>query len=474
MPRCSPELSEDQADNFEISLGKLRYNFNMLLDRDMKDCLSKNLTALIGKDYRIYINNKRIPGSEQSENGRHTVSNVVQDVHTAKIIENECVLQEKRQSDKSKEKQDVLPLSTSDLARKHSKAEIFQSKAIAYSRDQANKEKIDQNNGGKNARTSKMFRKASQDRLSLCYDTEDNEEALPGDGWWLRSANSDSESEINFSHNKEGGSPASSGQNFEETNTTSEDAIISEESICGGSESEKLSASFNSSSQRSGTDSPIFYLTSFEPKIHSTPIARKSESVDTLIPMEDKLFRRNDANMTCSEIKSKLAEKASAFSEDIELDCKSVLSFRARIHGRAQCSLPARNGECLEKPPEHSQRKPRGAKDVKNLLDSKPKRKTKTFYEVKEDETNKKMIFVPYKEQAQGRKSVQNKPVKLKMQHRRDNGTSLGSSDKMLSADEADSRLLPTTLTHSANGSYSMMTPYMANVVWSVMEDENV
>ena len=60
--------------------------------------------------------------------------------------------------------------------------------------------------------------------------------------------------------------------------------------------------------------------------------------------------------------------------------------------------------------------------------------------------------------------------VKLKLTHR----NKCGVSGKLTENKDTDERVLPTTLNKSAEASYSIMTPYMANIVWSVMEDENV
>ena len=61
-------------------------------------------------------------------------------------------------------------------------------------------------------------------------------------------------------------------------------------------------------------------------------------------------------------------------------------------------------------------------------------------------------------------------PVILKLTHRKKSGV----SGKLAEDKDTDERVLPTTLNKSAEASYSIMTPYMANIVWSVMEDENV
>ena len=61
-------------------------------------------------------------------------------------------------------------------------------------------------------------------------------------------------------------------------------------------------------------------------------------------------------------------------------------------------------------------------------------------------------------------------PVILKLTHRNKSGV----SGKLTENKDTDERVLPTTLNKSAEASYSIMTPYMANIVWSVMEDEKV
>ena len=61
-------------------------------------------------------------------------------------------------------------------------------------------------------------------------------------------------------------------------------------------------------------------------------------------------------------------------------------------------------------------------------------------------------------------------PVILKLTHRK----KCGVSGKLTEDKDTNERVLPTTLNKSAEASYSIMTPYMANIVWSVMEDEKV
>lgn len=60
------------------------------------------------------------------------------------------------------------------------------------------------------------------------------------------------------------------------------------------------------------------------------------------------------------------------------------------------------------------------------------------------------------------------KPVLLKMKHRQDKFINRGREA------HEEGRLLPTTLSGLKRGGYSVMTPYMASVVWSIMEDESV
>ena len=70
------------------------------------------------------------------------------------------------------------------------------------------------------------------------------------------------------------------------------------------------------------------------------------------------------------------------------------------------------------------------------------------------------------------RPNTANVPVKLRLQHRHKSSAKL--SGKVTEENGTDERVLPTTLNKSADASYSIMTPYMANIVWSVMEDEKV
>ena len=58
----------------------------------------------------------------------------------------------------------------------------------------------------------------------------------------------------------------------------------------------------------------------------------------------------------------------------------------------------------------------------------------------------------------------------FKLTHRNKSGV----SGKLTEDKDTDERVLPITLNKSAEASYSIMTPYMANIVWSVMEDEKV
>lgn len=62
------------------------------------------------------------------------------------------------------------------------------------------------------------------------------------------------------------------------------------------------------------------------------------------------------------------------------------------------------------------------------------------------------------------------KPVRLRLKHRQDKFMSQREENSRLNEEEG--RILPTTLSAWKKNCYSVMTPYMAKVVWSVMEDE--
>ena len=84
---------------------------------------------------------------------------------------------------------------------------------------------------------------------------------------------------------------------------------------------------------------------------------------------------------------------------------------------------------------------------------------------------NKAISAVLQKGAVKRRPNTVDIPVKLRLKHRSNAFTKFSKVTEDKSADE---RVLPTTLSKSAEASYSVMSPYMANVVWSVMDDEKV
>ena len=84
--------------------------------------------------------------------------------------------------------------------------------------------------------------------------------------------------------------------------------------------------------------------------------------------------------------------------------------------------------------------------------------------------SNKAIPVVLQKKAVKRRPNTADIPVKLRLQHRSNAFTKF----KVNKENGAHERVLPTTLNKSAQTTYSLMTPYMANVVWSVMDDENV
>lgn len=163
---------------------------------------------------------------------------------------------------------------------------------------------------------------------------------------------------------------------------------------------------------------------------------------------QEKEFKpTNLENFVCLEISDDHDESK---KKDVSLDIKTILNYTPR------CLFSARDLEskrAISKPVMKVCKRPTALATREKAFQS-PSRKSQEY------ESKKPVSLLP--------KPV--KPVRLKMKHRQDEFMNHREGNNELNQEEG--RILPTTLSACKDNCYSVMTPYMAKVVWSVLEHE--
>ena len=466
VPPCSP----DPAQKFGVSLGKLLSNLDMLLERDLRDCSTKKLTALMRMDHEIFRSDgepaRTAKGQNEQKCARHEkgtqMNRVGGDARWTKIRNMEVYLSSVENIRGSRA-----------VSGNYSNCEASTEEGNTQLKD---KDKCKQENEGKEVKTHKEI---LQEWLLGCSHDQHGENALPSNGWWRRSDSS--ESELSYETDEDAGNAARQSQESMRRQRGNpcrpncrEEGSPRRGRGDGRRSPDSVSCLRNPPSDQD-KNSPIFHLTSFDNEDLSESL--KSAGKHCSLISGSKERGHNDDVIDPSEvfgIRSEFGE-LSFFPDDLELECGSLFSCNSSVTSRAE-----------HKPLSHRAQ-------VRNQAIEKPQKTTNDSPEMPcarrpgevcqeeftEHGSDKKVVFVPFQRAKQrspvGGRSGGAQPVKLKLKHRADTGGSRLCSQASCAARGANSdRLLPTTLTHSDKNSYSLMSPYMANVVWSVMKDENI
>ena len=184
--------------------------------------------------------------------------------------------------------------------------------------------------------------------------------------------------------------------------------------------------------------------------------------------LDDKTYQICSENNSPSSFSrsTSFASDAAIFSEDLELGYRELFHYRLNSKSRldyntfeaVKHNYIARPDKPLILKEENSSQKYLDKCVSPNMKASRAK-------------SGKAIPVVLQKQAVKRRPNTANIPVKLRLQHRSNAFTKFNKVQEEISTDE---RVLPITLNKPTDASFSVMTPYMANVVWSVMDDENV
>ena len=461
---------QENSQQSRISMERLCDNLEALLRRDKRDCLSKQLHGLLNRagkhEVRLKAGIQRMPTSEKLKDGS--------DLERA----GKCSSVKVEYSEK--------------LSRKYlntrATRELADSKA-SCSRDGKYKSGINKTFYAKEPRPistkflSGKCKKRGQIQMNL--ETDKSEvEVLPSNGWWLEQRSSDSEAESDLdidcsaslilnTNSDDFGSSTSICSSIKNGRRS----LVVSKNRHSGAEYQARKDSFSSqlsedykmltSEQGGEKDSCNFFeLTS------GTGDEEESFSVLPSPPSTSPVVHDKGSEFLSNSSSSSLnlshplydAHDKEIFDDNLSLEYRALLQHRPNTTSRITYTTLKTSyghnyafqgiGRIIEE-----YNRSRGILESRNKTHcALPKVNNKTTTTGHLGNAHKR------------RPHTAALPVKLKLTHR----NKCGVSGKLTENKDTDERVLPTTLNKSAEASYSIMTPYMANIVWSVMEDENV
>ena len=465
---CSPKN--------RASPDKLFYNLDALLERDLSDCLSKQLHGLLNNNTKIYKASLRIQRRgkpDYFEAGEDVVKN-----GNYKVVK-EGYFNQNALSCPNSSVPKPLNLQTKSNRPQHGKnSAVFSPKKTTAPPKNSQTPS--------NRKNSDRTRQLKFERLPLTF--EDNQcNALPSNGWWMidehSESNSDSETEAKVVRKTDCNSRSNiefkSGE-FDQSRSL--DAHSNPDSVQPLFTSDFLGYSNDGSISKTTTGSSPSALSSF---FHLTSgSGNEGQMMDeafvaprppqTSPDLDERTCQTNSENdsLSCFSRCTSFSPDAAIFDDDLKLHYKELFHYRFNTASRINYNNLAafqhnysRSGKGFM---------PSDSKSSKGSFDERRKI-TRAFTKVnvnKESTMNKKANPVVLQKRAVQRlPNTANIPVKLRLKHRKNAFTKFS---EVTEDNNTNERVLPTTLNKSADASYSVMTPYMANVVWSVMEDEKV
>ena len=188
--------------------------------------------------------------------------------------------------------------------------------------------------------------------------------------------------------------------------------------------------------------------------------------------LDDKSCQTCSENYSLSSFSrsTSFASDEAIFGDDLELDYRELFHYRLNTKSRINYNKLEALKHNYSRP--HEPLLPKEENSSQKYFD-KCHKITCVFQNVNTSraKNSKAIPVVLQKEAVKRRPYTADIPVKLRLQHR---SNAFAKFSKVKEENSTDERVLPTTLNKSADASYSVMTPYMANVVWSVMDDEKV
>ena len=472
-----------------VSVDQLFHNIDALLNRDIKDCLSKHLDGLLRNNASIYKvgssvqRRERIDYFEAGEDGKKGVKcKTVREgyfnrlalkcfnttVYKPQSIQSEssCIINGKP-STRFRSKKPVTP------------PEICRP-TLSMSKNGARQERL------------------KFERLPLTLDRDSNQyDLLLSNGWWRSERGGESTSDSETEAEVFNEAKPNSVLNVEIKSDNSDHCRSL--NMCGSAESvrslfssvvlDNCNDGSKTQSRASSTSSELSKLQGIQSEelfrrasetssfFHLTSgYGNESEIIKALRPPQPTPDLDDKTCQTCSENYSlssfsrstTFASDAAIYSEDLRLGYRELFHYRLNAKSRLDYDKLEAVKYTYYRPD-----KPLILKEEKSSQKYFEKCRTSVFPNVISNraKNSKAIPVVIQKEAVKRRPNTADIPVKLRLQHRSNAFTKLR---KVKEENSIDERVLPTTLNKPTDASYSVMTPYMANVVWSVMDDEKV
>ncbi|KAJ7370992.1 hypothetical protein OS493_028611 [Desmophyllum pertusum] len=509
---------EERSRKTQVSLEKLFHNLDKLLKRDTSDCLSKHLNGLLNNNAEIYQvrpsveRREKIDYVEREEDIERTIECKTINGRYFKHFALKC-------PDTSVHK----PLNSQSNRSRYGKSSTLLPRDVFSSSktEPSSPPRISPTSPSSNNREETKGQ-LKLERLPLTLGANGCD-VLPSNGWWQTEANhgeSSSDSETEADVIKE--TDCSACLNLEEIKSDVFDQTRSldvrdrpetGQSSLFSSKDSDYSSDGSKTQTRAGPDpstlakiqgmrfeemrgaretSSFFHLTSGSGNESASSGFIDETFVEPRPPQptpdpDDQACQTGSENksMSCFTRSTSFASNSAMFDDDLELDYKELLHHRFNTTSRINYNnletfkhnylRPKTHYNNLETVKHNYSHPEKGLiiKEDENFRqgNGKSRKITCVFPKVnvsKDRTKNNRIIPVV---SVKRRPNTADVPVKLRLKHRTNAFTKFSKATEETGADE---RVLPTTLNRSAEVSYSVMTPYMANVVWSVMDDEKV
>ena len=484
-PTQASFYNQELSQKNRVSLEQLYHNLDALLKRDTTDCLSKQLNGLVHNNARVYrikprfLRQQKIESFDTGDFGKTS--------KCYSVKENYCNQSPVNLGTDKKVYKPLESQSKSNSSHDDNPSSASCQKQLCLAKEPAILRQI--------SRKCSSGKKRKKTLLQLTSEGNCNgRDVLPSNGWWRKEDSSDSETETEAGIKETDGSTSFNlemkNDEFEKSCMACASPKGSQVALFGSHVFEnnrndtKMQARANScpsrvegyrqmkSEEQSGTGESrnFFQSTSGD----GNEEAWTKETLFVPGPPQTTPIPGDETCQTCSEDNTPLCFSRSLildsaiFDDNYELDYGDLLRHRRNTTSRINYNTLETTGYNYASPNKGCIIKEGGSKrsleNRNKILCVLPK--------VNLSKANKTAPIGFPEKVVKRRPNTANVPVKLRLQHRHKSSAKL--SGKVTEENGTDERVLPTTLNKSADASYSIMTPYMANIVWSVMEDEKV
>lgn len=472
---------EEQSQKINrVSVDQLFHNLDALLKRDVSDCLSKQLEGLLKNYPTIYQIRSSVQrrercdyfeAGEDSEKGVNC--KMVQRGGRCNQLALKCLNTSVHNSQSLQSKSscsvDAKPSTAFESKKLATPPQIlWPTRSIITTDARKNKLKFE--------------------RLPLTLES-DRYDVLPSDGWWRRETSDESASESETEAEVINDAKSNSGLNV--------DVCSSPESVQSLFSSVVLNYCNDGSNAQTPVGSSAGVLSKIQ-GMQSEELLREASEISSFLnltsgfenesgiimaprppqptpDMDDKTCQTCSENYSLSSCSrsTSFASDAAIFGEDLKLGYRELFHYHLNTKSRIDNNkLEALKHNYLRPDKKFMPMEENSSQKYLN----KHRKITCVFPNVNAssaksiEKSNKAIPVVLQRKAVKRRPNTADIPVKLRLQHRSNAFAKL----KVNKENGAHERVLPTTLNKSAQTTYSLMTPYMANVVWSVMDDENV